>query len=279
MYAKVRGRIRGYVSTLRAGMALVHLNMIMLALTSSKKTLNNYADAVFKLYLQSKCKNIEFLELTDALKSMGANNVEIGASLIDVGGYRGRPDWERLVLASAVRYHAQHPCFEIGTAAGNTTVLLAHNTKSTVFTLDLPDSPSWAPSLVRLGSDDAVRSARSRAEYVRKYPKDNITELLGDSADFDYSEFQYKIGLFFVDGAHSLEYVRHDTFNASWCCRADGMIIWDDFTSSRDVTDFIRWLRDQNVALYGIQGTKLAFSCDIERIRTIASEHGAFGKS
>lgn len=279
MLGNIRGKVRGQLSTLRAGLSLVHVHMVWLLLSRSKKELRNYADAIFKLYLESSCKEIEFLELTDALTAMGRDNENVSAKLIDVGGYRGRPDWERIVLAMAVRRLDQAPCFEIGTAAGNTTVLLAGNTENMVYTLDLPDSPEHNPSLVRLGSDDEVRSARSRAEFVRRYPSDNIKELLGDSARFDYTEFEEKIGLFFVDGAHSFEYVQSDTFNACWCCRTDGMIMWDDFTTSRDVTEFIRWLRRQGPRIYGVKGTKLAFSTDVEGIRKVARAHGVTGVS
>lgn len=275
MSSNIRGKVRGTLSTLRAALWLVHPNMVKLAVTSSKQDLRDYANALFKLYLESTCKNVEFLELTDALQAMGIDNVKIQANLIDVGGYRGRPDWERLVLASAVRHHSAHPCFEIGTAAGNTTILLACNTDATVFTLDLPDSDEWEPSLVRLGSDDSVRAARARAQFVRQYPQDNIVELLGDSATFDYGEYRESIGLFFVDGAHSFEYIRSDTFNAAECCKTDGLIIWDDFTTSRDVTEFISWLSGKGIKLYGIQGTKLAFSRDIQAIRELARKEAS----
>lgn len=270
MTANLQGRLRGYLSTVRAGLSLMHWNMARIALTSPKKDLRAYADATFKLYLESYCKKIEFLELTDALDRMGMERENIQVRLIDVGGYRGRPDWERVLISSAVRHYGDYPCFEIGTAAGNTTVLIAHNTESPVYTLDLADSASEEPSLFRLGSDDAVRAARKRAEFVERYPRENIVQLIGDSATFDYSNYREKIGLFFVDGAHSFEYVQSDTFNAAFCCRLDGLIIWDDFTTSRDVTNYVRSLKRLGVDVFGVKGTKLALSQDIEKIREIS---------
>lgn len=269
--------MRGYVSTAMAALNLVHVNMLRVALTSPRSKLKAYADAGFKLYMESRCGGIDFVELGDALRLLGIDPIHIQATLVDVGGYRGRSDWERLFLASVARSCGGRPCFEIGTASGNTTVLLAANTEGIVFTLDLPDSADWQPTLTRLGSDDKVRESRRRAEFIEKNPRSNIVELTGDSAKFDYAPYHGRIGLFFVDGAHSLEYVRSDTMNAAWCCQNDGVIIWDDFTTTRDVTNYIRSLKSAGVELFGIRGARLAFTRDIRRLREISRRLG-FGR-
>lgn len=274
MGSNVKGRIRGYVSTLAAGLNLAHLNMLRVALASPGPRFRAYADAAFKLYMESTCGDIDFVELGDALRLLELDPVRVEARLVDVGGYRGRSDWERLFLAAAARACAARPCFEIGTAAGNTTVLLADNMQESVYTLDLPDSTQVAPALTRLGSDDTVRASRKRAEFIERHPRTNIHELVADSASFDFSAYRDRIGLFFIDGAHSLEYVRSDTLNAAWCCQRDGVIVWDDFTTSRDVTRYLRSLRASGVALHGIRGTRLAFSRDIDRLREISRLHG-----
>jgi predicted O-methyltransferase YrrM len=274
MSSNIRGRIRGCISTATATLDLVHFNMLRVALTSPHARLKAYVDAVFKLSMESRCKGIDFVEFGDALRLLDIDPINIRATLIDVGNYRGRPDWERLFLAAVARSRGTRPCFEIGTASGNTTVLLADNMEERVYTLDLPDSNEWLPTLTRLGSDDAVRESRKRAEFIGKHPRENIVELLGDSARFDYSEFHDLIGLFFVDGAHSLEYVRSDTMNAAWCCRDDGVIIWDDFTTTRDVTNYIRALKSAGAQVFGIRGTRLAFSRDIDRLREISKSLG-----
>lgn len=274
MSSNFRGRVRGYVSAATAAINLVHINMLRVALTSPHAKLKAYADSAFKLYMESRCRDIDFVELGDALRLLGIDPINVQATLIDVGGYRGRPDWERLFLASVARSRGKRPCFEIGTAAGNTTVLLAANMEAIVYTLDLPDSGEWQPTLTRLGSDDKVRESRRRAEFIEKHPKANIKELVGDSARFDYCEYHDRIGLFFVDGAHSLEYVRSDTMNAAWCCQDDGVIIWDDFTTTRDVTNYIRTLKAAGVELFGMRGTRLAFTRDIARLREISRRHG-----
>jgi predicted O-methyltransferase YrrM len=270
----IRGRVRGYMSTATASLNLVHINMLRLALFSPRATLKAYADAAFKLYMESRCEDIDFLELGDALRLLDIDPIKIQATLVDLGGYRGRPDWERLFLASVARSRGNRPCFEIGTASGNTTVLLAANMQENVYTLDLPDSNEWEPTLTRLGSDDAVRKSRKRAEFIQKNSRANIVELIGDSAKFDYSGYHDRIGLFFVDGAHSLEYVKSDTMNAAWCCHGDGVIVWDDFTTTRDVTDYLRTLKAAGVKLFGVRGTRLAFTRDIGCLREISKRLG-----
>jgi hypothetical protein len=274
MSSNLRGRMRGYLSTVRAGLVLVHANMLRVALTARRARLKAYADAMFKLYMESRCPEIEFVEFGDALRLLEIDPINIQATLFDLGGYRGRPDWERMFLASVVRSRGKLSCFEIGTAAGNTTVLLASNTQATVYTLDLPDAEGWEPSLIRLGSDDVVRKSRKRAEFIGRHPQSNIVELTGDSARFDYSEYHDRIGVFFVDGAHSLEYVRSDTMNAAWCCQDGGVVIWDDFTTTRDVTDYVRELKAAGVELFGLKGTRLAFTRDIPRLRGISRSLG-----
>jgi predicted O-methyltransferase YrrM len=257
-----------------AGLSLVHIHLLRMAIASSRARLKAYADASFKQYMESRCPEIEFVELGDALRMLGAESIDIRVTLVDLGGYRGRPDWERILLAAVARSRSGRPCFEIGTASGNTTVLLAANMEATVYTLDLADSHAMAPALTRLGSDDDVRRSRKRAEFIARNPRSNIIELTGDSATFDYSEYHDRIGLFFIDGAHSFEYVRSDTMNAAWCCQADGIIVWDDFTTTRDVTDYVRSLRLAGVQLFGVRGTRLAYTRDIGRLQEISSTLG-----
>jgi predicted O-methyltransferase YrrM len=274
MSNNVRGRVRGYTGTAIAGLNLLHINMLRVALTSPRAKLRAYADAAFKLYMESRCQGIDFVELGDALRLLNIDPINIQATLINMDGYRGRPDWERLFLASVARSRGNRPCFEIGTAAGNTTVLLAANMEAVVYTLDLPDSDEWEPSLTRLGSDDTVRASRKRAEFIEKNPRANITQLVGDSATYDYGEYHDRIGLFFVDGAHSFEYVKSDTMNAAWCCQNDGVIVWDDFTTTWEVTDYVRTLKAAGVELFGIRSTRLAFTRDIGRLREVSKRLG-----
>ena len=115
--------------------------------------------------------------------------------------------------------------FEIGTLDGYTALHFAMNTPddADVYTLDLP--PGVQGTLKTTVIDKAHQSAHAAIKdykwrgspYERK-----IHCLFGDSATFDYSPFYGKVDLFFIDGAHSYEYVRSDTINALKCISRGG---------------------------------------------------------
>ena len=87
-----------------------------------------------------------------------------------------------------------------------------------------------------------------------------IQRLFGDSATFDYASFEARVDLFFIDGAHSYEYVRSDTLNALRCCRPGSVIAWHDF-GRFGVNGVTRWLRElsRSRAVYCVPGGSLAF--------------------
>jgi hypothetical protein len=69
--------------------------------------------------------------------------------------------------------------------------------------------------------------------------------LFGDSASFDFSPFAGAVDLFFIDGAHSYEYVRSDTLRALQCVRPGGVIAWHDFGRT-GVNGVSRWLLEMH---------------------------------
>jgi methyltransferase family protein len=155
--------------------------------------------------------------------------------------------------------------FEIGTLRGYTAYHFALNTPddSTVYTLDLPRDGSVTASLptsvvdelhVREGSVSASYCFDDRPEAAK------ITRLAGDSATFDFSPFHGKVDFFFIDGAHSYEYVRADTLNALECCRAGGVIAWHDYGKA-SLPGVSRWVDEfaKGRAVYSTPGGSLAF--------------------
>jgi hypothetical protein len=135
--------------------------------------------------------------------------------------------------------------FQIGTWRGYAAFHFALNTPddSEIFTLDLPDAN---PGLYWF-ENSAVAG--------------KITTLSGDSATFDYAPFHGKTDLFFVDGAHSYEYVRSDTLHALKCCHPGSVIAWHDFgrTEPSGVTEWLLEFSKQGNAIYAIPGGSLAF--------------------
>lgn len=153
--------------------------------------------------------------------------------------------------------------FEIGTLNGYTALHFALNSgdDTCVYTLDLPRgiAPSMFVSPVDL---EYVAIHRDLPKYCFEgSPAEaKIQTLEGDSANFDFSPYENSIDLFFVDGAHSYDYVRSDSLNALRCTRPGGVIAWHDF--GRAGTNGVRKLLlelAKERAIYCVPGGSLAF--------------------
>jgi len=132
-----------------------------------------------------------------------------------------------LYLALLGRVLSPGVVFEIGTLHGYTALLFALNTPpdTVVYTLDLPPDDSCPPSLPTTVIDDAHIAARTRSTeylYLTHPAGRKVRQLYGDSAQFDFAPYHERVDLFFVDGAHSYEYVRSDSLNALACTRGGG---------------------------------------------------------
>jgi hypothetical protein len=163
--------------------------------------------------------------------------------------------------------------FEIGTLHGYSALHFALNTPddAEVFTLDLPRDAGPGTTLQTTIVDD-MHVASSLASRGRCFEGTaaaaKIRPLYGDSATFDFSPWHDAIDVFFIDGAHSYEYVRSDTERALECVRDGGVIAWHDFGRT-GVNGVSRWLiemRRRGAPVYSIPGGSLAFM--------VAGEHG-----
>ena len=111
--------------------------------------------------------------------------------------------------------------------------------------------------------DNAYVKLHSKSQGYRFEGTDaasKITCLSGDSATFDFSPFRNGVDLFFIDGSHSYEYVRSDTFSALKCCHPGSVIVWHDFGRFR-VDGVTRWLLEfskKGHNIYAIPDTSLA---------------------
>ena len=155
--------------------------------------------------------------------------------------------------------------FEIGTLRGYTALHFALNTpeESHVYTLDLPQDQPLEPRLETTLLDAQHIAAHGAAQpyHFHGTPVEHkITCLFGDSAAFDFSPYYEQVDLFFIDGAHSYEYVRSDTLNALKCCHTGSVVAWHDF-GRMGVNGVSRWLREFSAEnrIYSVPGGSLAF--------------------
>jgi predicted O-methyltransferase YrrM len=151
--------------------------------------------------------------------------------------------------------------FEFGTYRGDTTHLLAHNLpKSRVFTLDLPGPDAIPSAQLELTDHDEYFRDWDRGVRFRGTPEaDRITQLVGDSATFDFSPYRGTIDLVYVDASHSYSYVRSDTEAALTMLSASGTIVWDDYTHYPGIYAYLNELASVlDRPILHVLGTRLA---------------------
>lgn len=157
-----------------------------------------------------------------------------------------------------------HPqlIFEIGTLHGSGALHLAMNAPGAeVYTLDLP--PQTTPKLTTTISDRAHvhEHSENRFAFTGRPEATRINCVYGDSATFDFSSFKSKVDLFFIDGAHSYDYVRNDTLKALDCCHSGSVLAWHDY-GRVGVNGVSRWLHEFRAQrdIFRVPGGSLAFT-------------------
>jgi hypothetical protein len=116
--------------------------------------------------------------------------------------------------------------FEIGTWRGESVANVA-SVASKCYTLNL--------------SPDAMKEMGLQKEYIDLHgyfskKLSNVEHLYGHSHTFDFSSFQNKIDLVFVDGDHHYESVLKDTATAFSLLKNDAsIIVWHDYTAGPEI--------------------------------------------
>lgn len=172
---------------------------------------------------------------------------------------------EIIFLVKLIRLHRPATIFEIGTFDGRTTLNMAANLVDggKVYTLDLPKEQAYTTKLpIGPGDRKFILKDVIGARYLGSDCASKITQLTGDSAAFDFSQFNNSIDFVFIDGAHSYEYVANDTARAFQLLRnGRGAIVWHDYGWVNAITRFLNemYQRDSRFSnLHYIEGTTLA---------------------
>lgn len=245
------------------------VNIISLSLLRTPKKMIGYISESLFLYrnLCSKSiiqgKNIFQVLPSGDLETIKLGNLRRGGSwFTPLASYAS----DIVSLCLICRIIKPKVIFEIGTFQGYTSFHFALNTpdETQIYTLDLPKSSVAAA--YKLGTtitDDAyIKSSLTVSNYLFEGTdvESKITCLFGDSAEFNFSPFLGKVDFFFIDGAHSYDYVKSDTLNALKCCRKGSVIAWHDYgrVGVNGVTKWLLELAEKN-KIYSIPGGSLAF--------------------
>jgi predicted O-methyltransferase YrrM len=176
-------------------------------------------------------------------------------------------DW-LCYLAFVTKVVQPRAVFEIGTFRGRSALNFALNSPDdcTVYTLDLPPE---ARSTAGASREDArlIALDQTGIDYRGKREASKIVQLWGDSATFDFTPYQDRIDLVFIDGAHHYQAVARDTEHALSMVRPGGVVIWDNFSQYGDYNDVTRavldrlgsqvvQIEDTELAIYRVTGTR-----------------------
>lgn len=204
--------------------------------------------------------------ITKRLGAEGVQNVEISDLpwLRDAVAEAFVDDRTRVVLAAVCRALGCRAVFEIGTAAGRTTWSIAKtNPDAEIWTLDLPGRNESAHAQLELLASDRpfILGDERRGHAFRGTPEEGrITQLIGDSATFDFTPYEGKVDLVFVDGSHSYEYVRNDTLAALRMITDEGTIVWDDYPHFPGIWQYLNELAGElDGPIYHLHDTRLAY--------------------
>lgn len=248
-------------------------NLASLGLVTRPRRLVGYAsEALFLLDAMEQRRMLPERNVIDSLAD-APMDVEIRLTgrgdatwLGTIGSYQAD------LLGLLILCRVVHPrvVFEIGTFHGWSALHLAMNTAADaeIYTLDLPPGEA-EPRLPTTVMDRAIGREGST---VRRYAfsgtdlEARIRTLRGDSATFDFSPWHRAVDLFFVDGAHSYDYVRSDTHQAFKCLRPGGAIAWHDFGRSgvNGVQRYLTELRARGVAVNVVPGGSLAYAVNVD---------------
>jgi predicted O-methyltransferase YrrM len=167
---------------------------------------------------------------------------------------------ELALLCAVARLTRPRAVFEFGTFDGLTTWHLAANAgaQTRVWTLDLPpDHPARSAA----GHNRAVGKIQGvplGGHFADTPEGDRITQLYGDSLEFDAAPYRRAMDFILVDAGHGYEHVRSDTANALTMVRPGGVVFWHDYSRWWPGVQRVLDVLARSRPVFRVAGTSLA---------------------
>ncbi|MBI5403557.1 MAG: class I SAM-dependent methyltransferase [Ignavibacteriae bacterium] len=211
--------------------------------------------------LHDKVKEVEIEEILPGVYRQNIN-------LFDLESKYGSMTLQEIYTVAAIaRNFNPKAIFEFGTFIGVTTLQMALNTDddTKIYTLNLLSTGE--DTKYDIGKTDEEKNLpdlQPGSRFKDSKVAGKITQLYGDSAVFDFSQFENKIDFVLVDASHEYEYVKNDTEKTFGMLKQGGTIVWHDYPNSPGVFNYLNELAGE-LTIYHIKDTHLAFSLNFNK--------------
>lgn len=208
------------------GFKLVNLGALQVSSQSGHRL--DYLREVEHLYHSYTCSPLQSVELAEIIGQDSPDTLFLPAGRVRLGS---SPLHDVAAIAALTQKKKPRRVFEIGTFEGLTTVVFIKNgvEGTRVHTLDLPHDRTEIDRTERSYEAHSIDFNYRSGYLIDQFGVRSQTDaLFGDSAVFDFKPFTDAIDLFFVDGAHTEDYVAADTYHAFQCLAPDGWVMWHD---------------------------------------------------
>lgn len=172
---------------------------------------------------------------------------------------------ELLFLSLLVRHILPQRVFEFGTLQGRTTLNIA---------LNLPDASHIFTLNLRVEDQERFDGWHKQDELLVKdnYGKigqifrgasveHKITQLWGDSLNFDFAPYKGTIDMVLIDGNRQYQYVIADSENGCQMLRPGGLLVWHDYNYVDSVTCAVDdFCRDNTLSCKTVSQLTIAFA-------------------
>lgn len=231
-------------------------NLKSLRFLSKPDRLVGYLRDVEEAYQPYTQMPIQPLDLAEILGSDFAEPLFLPMGYVRAGS---SPAGDLAALAGITKKKQPKSIFEIGTFEGLSTVVFVKNAAADVVmhTLDLPHGQNEISRTSRSFSAHSIAEPYVSGHLIDRFSiRARTNAYWGDSAIFDFRPFDSAIDLFFVDGAHTEDYVASDSCRAFECVATDGWVLWHDCFTPQ-VLKVLKQIAE-TTKVYQLRGTNLA---------------------